>query len=153
MLRVWIWWTLHRLAWWFRPLPAGMQERDRLLADRAARIINRHWRALRAPASYDPYSTAPLTATSSTDAKLVFYARARAMEVLQRHSLPGHLLNALLREKDPAGLEQAKKAEAQIAAEKAHEKRTQVIEGELVDEPPTTTKAPPKLPPTTSGTP
>jgi hypothetical protein len=119
MFGVWLWWTVHRLIWALLPLPSSMGARDKLLANRAAKVIARHYRAMRAPASFDPYDPEKPLKGSPRDAALVMQAKMRAGVVLVRHSLPGHLLNALLRERDPEGIAQAKKAEQEIAAEKA----------------------------------
>jgi regulator of protease activity HflC (stomatin/prohibitin superfamily) len=42
----------------------------------------------------------------------------RTRAILRQHSLPGHLLNALLRQMDPEVARQAKRAEALLADEK-----------------------------------
>src|SRR5882672_5381122 len=109
-MMLFLWWICHRLAWSLQALTPATAERDRILAERAARILNRHWKEISPASSFDPYSARPMMAVSQRDARLMHLGRVRAMATLQRggHSLAGHLMNALLRERDQRGREQAK---------------------------------------------
>lgn len=94
-----LWWALRRFLWFLRPMPRATQARDRLLADRAATTLRRHMRAAGTIRSCDPYSSPMELDCDHPKAARLGIERARA--VLSRHSLPGHVLNALLRQIDP----------------------------------------------------
>lgn len=90
-----------------------------LLADRAALTMDRHLKEAGTITSLDPYAR-PMRFQAG-NVRMVTLAIARTVRVLQKHSLPSHLLNALLRARSPEALAQTKLAEEQIAREKLAE--------------------------------
>ncbi len=100
-----LWWTFWRLVWTLRPLPGSTQQRDRILADRAAKVLRFHLRRAGTIRACDPYEN-PMRLDCDRPATAIL-GITRTRVVLERHSLPGHLLNALLRQFDPAAKEQA----------------------------------------------
>jgi hypothetical protein len=84
-------------------LTLSTQQRDRVLADRAQKTLRFHMKRAGTILRCDPYANV-------LDVERPAWARAgleRTRKVLERHSLPGHLLNALLRQWDPETTKQA----------------------------------------------
>jgi hypothetical protein len=53
-----IWWTWQRLLWTILPLPQNLREREIVIADRAAMVLDRHLAAIRSQSyKLDPYAT------------------------------------------------------------------------------------------------
>lgn len=94
-----LWWALRRFLWSLRPLPSSAQAKDRILADRAAATLRRHMRAAGTIRACDPYAN-PMKLDCDRPA-IAMKGIVRARAVLSSHSLPGHVLNALLRQIDP----------------------------------------------------
>ena len=96
-----------------------------MLADRAALVLDTHLRTL-ATTSYklDPYATKSpkVSAADPKVERLLRRAIGRAEIVLRRHPLPGHLMNALLRDRDPETVANSRKVQEEIAREAAEEK-------------------------------
>jgi len=120
-----VWWTLRRCVWSISPLPSHLSDRDRRLADRAALVLDRH--LLEIPiASYklDPYATKGprFSAENPKHQALLRTAIARTELVLRRHTMTGHLMNALLRDRDPETIAHSKRVAAEVEREAAEER-------------------------------
>lgn len=147
-----LWWLWKRILWALVPLPRTLMARDRVLADRAALVLDRHLNRIPPPEipgyghsfSLDPYrSTGPkfVGRTPEIEAQLLT-AIERTKSLLTRHSVPGHLLTALLRDRDPETIANSKKVEADVRAEADREKAERIAKGPIPP-PPLPSGAPP----------
>lgn len=118
-----IWWIWQRLLWAILPLPQNLKEREIAIADRAALVLDKHLTAIRNQLyKLDPYATKgpKFWAHNPRDGRLLRTAIARTEIALRGHPLPGHLMNALLRDRDPETVARSKKIAEEMAKE-AHE--------------------------------
>jgi hypothetical protein len=103
-----IWYVFASLWWAIALLPRNPRQKERVLADRAARILTRH----RAPAIPSVMGSAPATL------KCTELGVERAMWAARKHPLCKHVITALARERDDEVLADARAAEAVEVAEK-----------------------------------
>jgi hypothetical protein len=127
--------------------------RDRVLADRAALVLDKHLQAIPPPEipgyghsfSIDPYrSTGPKVVgrTPKIEAQ-VLTAIDRVKMILAGHSVPGHLLTALMRDRDPETIANSKKVAEQVQAEADAEKAERTRKGPIP--PPAMPSGPPPV--------
>lgn len=100
-----LWWIWHRLVWSLRPLPTSTPAKDRILADRAWSTLRFHFRRAGTIRTCDPYAK-PMKLDVDRP-RVAMQGITRAVAILKGHSLPEHLMNALLRKLDPRAKEQA----------------------------------------------
>jgi hypothetical protein len=120
-----IWWAFKRLVWKMMPLPAHPKEREIAIADRAALVLDTHLRKVRTQSyKLDPYATksAKVSASDPKVERLLLKAIMRTEVVLRDHPLPQHLLNAMLRGRDPETIANSRKVAEEIAREAEQEK-------------------------------
>jgi hypothetical protein len=150
LLTLWFLWK--RILWWATPLPKTLMARDRVLADRAALVFDKHLRAIPPPEipgyghsySLDPYRTTGPKVIGRTPAieAQVLTAIDRVKMILARHSVPSHLMTALMRDRDPETIAHSKKVEAEVKAEADAEKVARAARGSIP--PPPMPSGPPK---------
>ncbi len=160
LLTLWFLWM--RLRWALWPLPRTMIARDRVIADRAARVLDQHLQTIptrTAPSAVgphvpggwaytlDPYRTMGPKYVGATPAIELVLMRAidRARWVLSKHSLPQHLMTALLRDRDPESIANSKKVEADVKAEAAAEKAARANKPQMVPPAMPSPNAPPHV--------
>jgi len=101
-----LWWAFWSVVWWAsspRTALLSAQQRDRVLADRAAKVLRFHLKRAGTIRRCDPYEKV----IDVDHLAMANLGIERTRKVLQKHSLPAHLLNALLRQFDPAVKAQA----------------------------------------------
>jgi hypothetical protein len=109
-------WTFWAIVWGIQKLPSSSLLRDRILADRAVKTLRMHFRRAGTIRACDPYA-APMK-IDCDHPRVAMQGIRRASAILVRHSLPHHLMNALLRQFDPS-------AKAQAAAQPEYQPRTE----------------------------
>lgn len=146
-----LWWLWMRLRWALSPLPRTLAKRDQVLADRAALVMDRHLRTIPKPEvghaySLDPYRATGPKVVAATPAieSVILTAIDRTKAVLLRHSLPQHLISALLRDRDPELVAHSAKVEADVKAEAAKEKAERALRTPMAP-PPMPSSPPSKL--------
>lgn len=131
MLRLWFWWTIHRVLWAILPLPEHPRARDRAIADRTAKVFYRHLDRIPSTATYnlDPYRVQGSKWIASTPyaTNLITLAVERSEMIAIRHSLGRHLLSGLMRDADPETRRRSKEVAEQVEREKAAEKERRSI--------------------------
>lgn len=96
-----------------------------VIADRAALVLDTHLRKLQTQEyKLDPYATksSRVWAKDPKVERLLLQAIMRTELVLCDHPLPGHLLNAMLRGRDPETIANSRKVAEETAREAAQEK-------------------------------
>jgi hypothetical protein len=127
MLLLWWIWHWHILGWKRTArLPTNLIERDHVIADRAAATLDKALRQLPSDSyGFNPYAgpgKPKFVASTEKATRLLTTTIARVIRILEPHSLPGHLLNALLRDRDPATLASSRAVQEQVKREAAEEK-------------------------------